>query len=131
MMDAWVSLLPGVVNNDREFACAARFFSADILLGSGTREWLVRIRDGRVAALLDTPRFDTPWDFALRAPEDVWERFTRALPPPLFTDIWAMRMRVPEFHWEGNTLLAARHARAVARMTELLRVSREQCVGSR
>ncbi|TAM58068.1 hypothetical protein EPN52_11565 [bacterium] len=129
MMETFVSRLPAVVNNDPEFANVARFFSADILLECGAKQWLVHVRDGRVAGALGAPRFDTPWDFALRAPEDVWERFTRTLPPPLFTDIWALRMRVPEFRWEGNTLLAVRHARAVARMLELLRTCREQSDG--
>ncbi|MDE2573011.1 MAG: hypothetical protein KGM44_10890 [bacterium] len=118
--------LSETLEGDEEYRNVGRFFTADVLFQCGGARRLVRVRGGRIAELSREPGFDAPWDFALRAPEAIWEQFTRTPPPPFFTDIWAMRMRVPEFVWEGNTLLAAQNARALTRMTELLRVVRAQ-----
>jgi len=109
------------VNRDEELLLIGQWFTTDFLFGAGETEVLFRVRAGRLVEVVPEPRFDQPWSFALRAPQEHWEKFIQPLPPPLFNEIFAMLMRVPEFRVEGNTLVAAQNARALQRFMSLMR----------
>lgn len=111
---------------DRELQLIGGAFEARILIGMGAESRLLTVRAGRVIGCNAAPGFDAAWDFALRGPLAMWEKFTSDPPPPMYNDIWAMRMRVPEFIFEGNTLIAAQNARALTRFIALLRAARAQ-----
>ncbi len=119
-----VDRLPQFAAADRELQLLGAAFDARILIGMGGQSRLLTVRAGRVVSSNATPGFDAVWDFALRGPVTMWDKFTSDPPPPMYNDIWAMRMRVPEFIFEGNTLIAAQNARALTRLIYLLRAAR-------
>lgn len=116
-----IDMLPDLADRDREFKLVSRFFTARILFEMGAKCKVVTIEKGCVVKIVSDPGFDASWDFALRGPGPMWEKFVSDPPPPMYNDIWAMRMRVPEFVFEGNTLIAAQNARALTRFVQLLR----------
>ncbi|HKI99276.1 MAG TPA: hypothetical protein VKB51_12460 [bacterium] len=117
----WMRAFQEQVNRDEELLLIGQWFTTDFLFGAGETEVLFRVRAGRLVEVVPEPRFDQPWSFALRAPQEHWEKFIQPLPPPLFNEIFAMLMRVPEFRVEGNTLVAAQNARALQRFMSLMR----------
>lgn len=116
-----VDKLRDLASCDQELNHVGRFFSARILFEMGSQRRLVTVDRGCVIKIEPDPGFDAAWDFALRGPESMWEKFASSPPPPMYNDIWAMRMRVADFVWEGNTLIAAQNARALTRFVQLLR----------
>jgi hypothetical protein len=118
----WMARYATVVNEDPELRLVGRFFTCDLLLDFESTRYLVRMDCGAVREVVENPGYDRPWAFALRAPRRVWERYLEPVPPPLYHHIFAMLMRVPEFRLEGDTLVAAQHIRALARICDLMRV---------
>jgi hypothetical protein len=86
----WMNSWQDAVNADAAFNVIGRYFTADFLLGFGDQEYVVSVDGGRIERITDDVGVETPWSFALRAPEDSWEKFTQRIPPPMFNDIWAM-----------------------------------------
>ena len=62
-----------------------------MLLGIGDEEFLIRVRDGAVAAVEAFDGRIRSWDFAIRGPQSAWKAFWAAVPEPTFHDLIAMR----------------------------------------
>jgi hypothetical protein len=82
-----------LVNADERLVRRGRFLSTTFLLEVGDDGYLVRIADGRVAAVTKGPFVTPDYSFALRAPREAWETFWRKLPPPGFNDLFALFKR--------------------------------------
>src|SRR3712207_8438909 len=82
-MNAWQD----EVNNDPALAVFGKYFTANFLLGFGDKEYLVVVRDGRIARITDNLSADTPWQFGLRGPREPWEKFIQQVPLPMYNDI--------------------------------------------
>ena len=117
----WMTRYVEVVNGDPELRLIGRFFTCDLLLDFEAARYLLRVLEGTIRDVVPSPGHDRPWQFALRAPRSVWEKYLQPVPPPLHHHLFAMLMRVPEFKLEGNTLTAAQNIRALARMCDLMR----------
>jgi hypothetical protein len=118
----WMAAFQQAVNSDGELDAIGNWFTTSFLFQAGDAQFLFRVERGKLVEIVPAPRFDQPWSFALRAPQEHWQNFIRPLPPPLFNEIFAMLMRVPEFKLEGNTLLAMQNARALQRFMSLMRI---------
>jgi hypothetical protein len=80
-----------VVNRDAELVRRGRHCSTTFLLEAGETSYLVRVLEGRVAAIERGPFLMRPWTFALRAPADAWRRFWEPVPAPGYHDLFAMK----------------------------------------
>jgi hypothetical protein len=112
--------LQDAVRSDEELAWAGRFFNARILLGSGERRFLLHFRDGELIAVLPDPPVVEPWQFAVKAPEETWDRFLEDPPPPMFHDIWAATW-MGHMTLEGDMKVFMQHHYALWRTLKLMR----------
>lgn len=106
--------------SDRELAVVGRFFTCDLLLGSGDRRFLLRFREGGLFEIVPDPLPVVPWQVAIKAPEETWEKFLRNPPPPMFHDVWAA-VWLGHMTLEGDTKVLMQNHLAVWRTLKLLR----------
>ncbi len=89
--------LPELVNHNPGLVRRGRWFSTDFMIEVGERQYVVQVRDGRIAQVT-TPQHMPSWSFALRASEEDWSKFWQPVPEPGFSDIFALvrwkRMRI-------------------------------------
>lgn len=93
--------LPGLVNGDAWLVERGRFLTVELEIALGRTPYHVTIEHGRIAALERGPHLLRSWRFAIRAGEEVWRRFWRAVPAPLDHDIFAFSKR-GELTLEGD-----------------------------
>ncbi len=118
---AWMEKYQDTVNADAEMSVIGDWFTVDFKISFEDAEYLISVREGKIAAIEHKPRFDRPVAFTLRAPMSVWNKFINPNPPPLYHDFFAMLMRVDEFVLDGNTLTTMQNARALHRMMNILK----------
>jgi hypothetical protein len=117
----WLEAFKDRVNADPEMKLIGRWFTIPISLSFGETRYVLQIAEGRIDAIMESPRIDARAAFGFRAPVEVWRKFLQPTPPPLYHDFFAMLMRVPEFVIEGDSLIAMQNARALHRMMNLMR----------
>jgi hypothetical protein len=86
-----IEQLPALVNGDAALVRRGRFLSTTFLVGVGAASWLVRVQEGRIAAVARAPAVMAHYSFALRAPEDAWQRFWAIVPEPGWQDLFALQ----------------------------------------
>lgn len=118
---AWMEKYRDTVNADPEMSVIGDWFTADFKISFEGAEFLISVREGKIADIEENPRFDRPAAFTLRAPMSVWNKFISPNPPPLYHDFFAMLMRVDDFVLDGNTLTTMQNARALHRMMNILK----------
>lgn len=118
---AWMEKYRETVNADPEMAVIGDWFTVDFKISFEGNDFLISVREGKIAAIEQNPRFDRPVAFTLRAPMSVWNKFISPNPPPLYHDFFAMLMRVDDFQLDGNTLTTMQNARALHRMMNILK----------
>jgi hypothetical protein len=82
--------LPELVNNNAALRHRGRFLTVDFVVGVGADEYLVEVREGRVAAVKRGPFVMRPGRFAIHAGDEAWAKFWSAEPPPGYHDLFAM-----------------------------------------
>ncbi len=117
----WMERYRDAVNADPEMGVIGDWFTLDFKLSFEGNDFLVAVRQGKIAEIAQNPRFDRPVEFTLRAPMSVWNKFINPDPPPLYHDFFAMLMRIDEFQLDGNSLATMQNARALHRMMNILR----------
>lgn len=115
-----------IVNADESLVRRGRFVDTTFMLTVGDDDTLIRVQDGRIAAVTRGPFITPAYSFALRAPREVWETFWQPLPPRGFTDIFALvkfrRMRVEgDIHPFMANLLYFKDVLAAPRRQDALR----------
>lgn len=118
---SWMETYRDTVNADPEMAVVGDWFTADFKISFEGNDFLIVVREGKIAEIVHRPRFDRPAAFTLRAPMWVWNKFISPDPPPLYHDFFAMLMRVDAFELDGNTLATMQNARALHRMMNILK----------
>jgi hypothetical protein len=83
--------LPRLVNDDAGLVRRGRYLTATFLVEAGDSEFLVRVTEGRIAAVERGPFLMRSWSFALRAAAETWERFWEPVPGPGYHDLFAMK----------------------------------------
>ena len=79
-----------IVNRDEALVRRGRYFSDTFMLEVGKAQFLIKVCQGRIESVELGPFVMRSWTFALRATEDVWQRFWEKLPQPGYQDIFAL-----------------------------------------
>ena len=79
-----------IVNGDEALVRRGKYFSDTFMLEVGETQYLIEIRRGRIESVATGPFVMRSWTFAIRATEEVWQRFWEKLPPPGYHDIFAL-----------------------------------------
>jgi hypothetical protein len=80
------------VNGDEALVRRGRFLTT-FLLEVGPTAWLISIFEGRVVSVVRGPFVMPSSSFALRAPEEEWQKFWANRPPPGSNDLMALIKR--------------------------------------
>src|SRR5262245_41215498 len=72
---AMIETLKERVNDDPALVRRGRFLTTTFLLEVGATPWLVAIYEGRILSVTRGPFVMPSSSFALRAPEEEWEKF--------------------------------------------------------
>lgn len=88
-----IETLAARVNGDAALVRRGRFLTTTFLLEVGPTAWLISIYQGRVAAVTRGPFVMPSSSFALRAPEEEWQKFWSVRPPPGCNDLMALIKR--------------------------------------
>jgi len=89
------------VKDDSGLVRRGRYVTTSFLLQVGETSWLISIFEGKVVSVTKGPFVMPSSSFALRAPEEEWQKFWSARPPPGSNDLMALvRRRV--LKTEGN-----------------------------
>ena len=117
----WMAGFKDKVNADKEMSVVGHWFDTSIELGVGKHRVVLKVEEGKITDIIESPGLDVRSSFGLRAPDATWRKFLAPHPEPLYHDFFAMLMRVPEFNLEGDTLVAMQNARALHRMMNIMR----------
>jgi hypothetical protein len=89
------------VNDDAGLVRRGKFLTTTFLLEVGATAWLISIFEGKIVSVMKGPFVMPSSSFALRAPEEEWQKFWSRRPPPGSNDLLALvRRRV--LKTEGN-----------------------------
>lgn len=98
------------VNDDAGLVRRGRYLTTNFLLEVGPTAWLIAIYEGRVVSVTKGPFVMPSSAFALRAPEEEWQKFWSVRPPPGSNDLLALiKRRVLKA--EGNLQIFMSHLR--------------------
>src|SRR3981081_1710804 len=86
MMEA----LKARVNGDEALVRRGRFLTTTFLLEIGQTAWLISIFEGRVVSVTSGPFVMPSSSFALRAPEQEWQKFWSGRQAPGYHDMMAL-----------------------------------------
>ena len=82
--------LAAIVNCNEDLVRRGRYISDTFMLEVGETQYLIEVLQGRIESVELGPFVMRSWTFALRATEDVWQRFWEQLPKPGYHDIFAL-----------------------------------------
>ena len=88
-----IEALKARVNGDEALVRRGRFLSTTFLLEVGETAWLISIFEGEVVSVTSGPFVMPSSSFALRAPEQEWQKFWSSRPPPGSNDLMALIKR--------------------------------------
>jgi len=88
-----IEALKARVNGDEALVRRGRFLTTTFLLEVGQTGWLISIFEGKVMSVKSGPFVMPSSSFALRAPQQEWEKFWSSRPPPGSNDLMALIKR--------------------------------------
>ena len=88
-----IETLKARVNEDTALVRRGRFLTTTFLLEVGRTGWLISIFEGKVMSVTPGPFVMPSSEFALRAPEEEWQKFWLSRPPPGCNDLMALIKR--------------------------------------
>lgn len=109
---AAIAGLADLVNANAALMRRGRYLTTTFLLEVDDVPYLVRVVEGRVAAVERGPFLMRPWSFAVRAPADTWRRFWEPVPAPGYHDLFAMK-KAGVARVEGDLVPLMTHLRYV------------------
>lgn len=96
-----IEKLPELVNRDEKLVHRGRFLAVDFLIEVSRTQYIFSVRSGRLTSVERGPFYMRPWRFAIRAPQEAWEKLWEPVPPPGYTDILGL-VRRGEARIEGD-----------------------------
>jgi hypothetical protein len=118
-----IERLKDKVNNDPALVRRGRFLSTRLRIEVGSEQWLVDIVEGKITSVAQGPFVMPSWSFALRAPQDEWQKFWAASPRPGSNDLMALiKRRVLKV--EGDVGVFMAHLRYFKESLQKLRAER-------
>ena len=88
-----IEALETLVNADEALVRRGRYLTTTFLLEAGQSAWLISIFEGKIASITPGPFVMPSSSFALRAPEEEWQKFWSSRPPPGSNDLMALIKR--------------------------------------
>jgi hypothetical protein len=88
-----IEALKARVNGDAALVRRGRYLTTTFLLEIGQTAWLISIFEGKVVSVTSGPFVMPSSSFALRAPEQEWQKFWSERPPPGSNDLMALIKR--------------------------------------
>lgn len=85
--------LPDLVSGDSDLVRRGALCNAELEVGLGDVTYHLKIAAGHVAALERQLRPPRPWQFALRATAEAWQKFWMPVPEPGWHDLSALTKR--------------------------------------
>ena len=82
--------LPKIVNQNDALVRLGRFLSLSFIIGIGNDDWLIELKDGKIASVTSPPKLMSSSSFSVRAPAPAWKAHWETLPAPGYHDIFAM-----------------------------------------
>jgi len=110
------------LNEDPEFAIAARYWDATLKLTMGESKYMVFIAGGKVTGIDAAPGMMEDWDydFCIAAPLEEWEKMLQPVPPPFYQALLpAVLLHGFDFGGDFETFCA--YYRAFSRFIEVMR----------
>jgi hypothetical protein len=110
-------------NADSEFKLAARYWNSNLRLGADDEAYLMRIRDGRIAAFSRLRRAEAAkaaTDVQITGSRGGWQELLMAVPKPFFQDLMSAVTR-ENFQLEGDLIAFYPYYRATCRLLEIMR----------
>ena len=120
MMTLVFERLLDLVNADADLVRRGGFFTATFLVQRGETPYLVRVVEGRIERVERGPFLMRDWQFAIRASEAAWEKFTAPVPEAGYQDIFAMA-KFGHALIEGDLLLLMQNLRYVQEVLGMAR----------
>ena len=96
-----IEVLKQRVNDDAGLVRRGKFLTTTFLLEIGATAWLISIFEGKIISVTRGPFVMPSSSFALRAPEEEWQKFWSRRPPPGSNDLLAL-VRRRALKTEGN-----------------------------
>jgi hypothetical protein len=119
-----IEALKARVNDDAALVRRGRYLTTTFLLEIGQTAWLISIFEGKVMSVTSGPFVMPSSSFALRAPEQEWQKFWSVRPPPGSNDLMALiKRRV--LTADGNLQIFMANLRYFKEALAKLRASRE------
>ena len=88
-----IEALKARVNDDEALVRRGRYLTTTFLLEVGEATSLISIFEGRIVSVTSGPFVMPSSSFALRAPEQEWQKFWSSRPPPGSHDLMALIKR--------------------------------------
>ena len=88
---AGIMALPDLINADPALVRRGRYLTTSFLVEVDDVPYLVRVLEGRLAAVERGPFLLRSWSFAVKASAEAWRRFWEPVPAPGYHDLFAMR----------------------------------------
>lgn len=117
-----IETLQARVNDDQGLVRRGRYLTTTFLLEVGPASWLISIFEGRIVSVTSGPFVMPSSSFALRAPEEEWQKFWSKRPPPGSNDLLALIKR-RALRAEGNLHVFMSHLRYFKEVLAKLRTA--------
>ena len=85
--------LPDLVSRDSDLVRRGALCNAELEVGLGDVRYHLKVAAGQLAVLERLPRPTRPWQFALRATAEAWQKFWMPVPEPGWHDLSALTKR--------------------------------------
>jgi hypothetical protein len=106
-------------NADPEFRIAARFWNADVRFAVDERGRVLRVRGGRIEAILGDAEAQEA-GVTIRASAETWREILSPIPRPFYQDLYGAALQ-HDLRIEGDVESFFPYYPAVRRLVELLR----------
>ncbi|MGF1472135.1 MAG: hypothetical protein ACFB50_10390 [Rubrobacteraceae bacterium] len=120
--DAWFEALRAAVADDRELAIFGRWSTLSFALRVGEDRFLIRLKEGRIEAVVREPAEGRAASFTLAGTARDWNNFLQGWPPPFYNDLQALDTRVESFSIEGDRHAFVQHIRTIKRIFRIARL---------
>ena len=112
--------LQASLNDDPEFRLTARSWDCRLRYRMGDDGFILVIRDGEVASVVDPAGLFDEWQVDITAADDVWRNVLAALPRPGFQDLFPAQLH-HGLRMAGDLESLFAYYGAVRRITEVMR----------
>lgn len=108
------------INDDPEFRLCGRLWSTRIRYRMGDDAFILDLRGGEVAGVVEAPGIFDDFEIEIAAGDDVWEKILAPVPPPFHHDLFPAQLH-HGLRITGDLESVFAYYGALRRVTELMR----------